>query len=211
MMRRVLLAVVCVSFLVQGIPWSTTPAHAFTKEKKGKKKQRRPTLEYQKYRRTREVDIKMAEKRSAIRNQLEALLKYEKDTKERPALLFRLAENYFEEATAYFNQAQRLDEKLAKDPENNRLRREIDVQKKSIRVTEDKWRAKAIDQYKAIISEFPRYPELDQVYFYLAGSLWDLERKKEGLAKISGNLAKTVLTVVVKIGLCSISPSSLRS
>ncbi len=181
-MKRFLALLVGLFFFSQALPALTPGASAYTvgKEKK-KKKKRRPTLEYEKYRRRREIDLQMGEKRKAIREQLKALLKYEKDPKERPALLFRLAENYFEESQAYFFRAQQLDEKLAKDPRNERLRREIDQQKKELRKVEDKWRNAAIDMYNQIITEYPKYPDRDHIYFYLAGSLWDLRRFKEAL------------------------------
>jgi TolA-binding protein len=170
-------------FVLPAWPGSIPGASAYTvgKEKAKKKKKKRPTLEYEKFRRTREIDVQMEAKRKVIREQLQALLKYEQDPKEKPALLFRLAENYFEESQSYFFRGQRLDEKLAKNPENNRLRREVAEQQKKYRKVEDKWRNKAIGMYNRIITEFPRYPDRDVIYFFLSGSLWDLERYKEAL------------------------------
>jgi tetratricopeptide (TPR) repeat protein len=183
-MKRFVALLIGSFFFSQALPVLMPSASAYTvgKEKKEKKKKKkRPTLEYEKFRRTREIDVQMEAKRKAIREQLQALLKYEKDPKEKPALLFRLAENYFEESQSFFFRAQRLDEKLAKDPENNRLRREIDVKQKEYRKIEDMWRNKAIDMYNQIITEFPRYPDRDVIYFFLGGSLWDLKRYKEAL------------------------------
>jgi len=183
-MKRFVSLLIGLFFISQALPVLAPSASAYTvgkEKKKEKKKKRRPTLEYDRYRRRREIDVKMEAKRKAIREQLQALLKYEKDKKERPALLFRLAENYFEESQSFFFKAQRLDEKLAKDPENNRLRREIAQRKKELRKIEDKWRNAAIDMYNQIITEYPRYPDRDEIYFYLGGSLWDLQRFKEAL------------------------------
>ena len=143
--------------------------------------ERKPALEYEKFRRGREIDIRMDEKRQAIRSQLEQLLEIERDEKERPQLLFRLGENYFEEAMAIFNKAQKRDEELARDPTNERLRREIEEYKKKAREEEIKWRSQAVDMYKKIIDEYPNYPGRDQVLFYLAYTLWDMDRKEESL------------------------------
>ena len=124
-MKRLLSSVLLAGWLVAGWPGAVPPAAAYGTGKQVKAKRRRPTLEYQRFRRRREVDVQMEQKRKAIREQLKKLLEYEQDAKERPALLFRLAENYFEEATAYFYRAQRLDEKLAADPTNESLRRRV--------------------------------------------------------------------------------------
>jgi len=182
-MKRFVSILIGLFFVSQALPMLAPSASAYTvgKEKKEKKKKRRPTLDYDRYRRRREIDVQMEAKRKAIREQLQALLKYEKDPKEKPALLFRLAENYFEESQSAFFKGQRLDEQLAKDPENQRLRREIAEKKKEYRKIEDMWRNKAIDMYNQIITEYPRYPDRDEIYFYLGGSLWDLRRFKEAL------------------------------
>jgi cellulose synthase operon protein C len=180
-MRRTILFVVAAFTLSLSLPALVPDAQSYGLGKTEKKKKKRPTIEYRKYRRTREVDVQMKQKRKAIREQLQALLKYEKDEKELPALLFRLAENYFEEAMAFFNQAQRLDDDLSKDPQNERLRKEIDRKKKELRVVENKWRRKAVDLYRRIIDKYTSYPGRDQVLFYLASSLWDMEQYKEAL------------------------------
>ncbi len=180
-MRRTVLLIVAAFTLSVSLPSLVPDARAYGLGKKEKKKKKRPTLEYKKYRRTREVDVQMKEKRKVIREQLKALQKYEKDEKELPALLFRLAENYFEEAMAYFNQGQRLDDDLVKDPENERLRAEIARKKKGLRKIEDKWRMDAVNLYRKIINKYTSYPGRAQVLFYLASSLWDMEKYKEGL------------------------------
>ncbi len=179
MLGRIAIAVSIVFALSSAAP--PTASRALAVEKGAKKKKRQPVLDYQKYGRPRKVDIQMREKRKTIREQIQTLLKYEKDDKERPGLLFRLAENYFEEAEAFFHQAMELDGQLSKDPENEALRKKVDAGKKALRGEEKKWRAKAIEQYKVIVKEHPDYPGLDKVLFYLGASLWDLERFKEAL------------------------------
>jgi cellulose synthase operon protein C len=151
-------------------------------EDKGKDKNHRPTLQYQNFRPTRAVEVKMAEKRQGIRQQLEELLKYEKEPKECAALKFRLAENYFEEAIAFFNQAQQLDDKLIKDQENEKLRKEVDEDKKKLKEQEDIWKGRAIKIYQEVVRDYPDAPNRDEVMFYLAQSMWDLQRYKEALA-----------------------------
>jgi len=182
-MRRILIVLAAVFALSAVAPGLVPEARAYTtkKKKKDAPKKRRPVLEYEKFRRAREVDVQMREKREAIRSQLLELIKYEKNKKELAALKFRLGENYFEEAMAFFNQAMRLDDKLAKDPTNERLRAQIERQKKGLRKKEDTWRLKAIELYKQISKEYPNYPGRDQVLFYLAYSLWDMEKYKEAL------------------------------
>jgi tetratricopeptide (TPR) repeat protein len=172
-------------FLVAtGAPGGAPPARAYTKDKKdeAKEQKRKPVLDYQQMRRGRKVDRQMAEKRQGIREQLEQLLAYEKDPKEVPQLQFQLAENYFEEAQSYFDMAQELDEKLVKDPTNEKLRAQIDGEKKKFRQVEDTWRNKAIDKYKQVAQDYPEYPGRDQVLFYLGEAMWDMKRHKEALA-----------------------------
>ncbi len=123
----------------------------------------------------------MEQKRKAIRAQLQQLLKYETNESEKPELLFRLAENYFEEATAYFYKAQRLDDKLAADPTNERLRREVEQQKKQLRKQEDAWKLKAVALYRQVAEKYPNYPGRDQVLFYLGYTLWDMQRYEDAL------------------------------
>ncbi len=184
MLSKIAIALSLVLVLGTMGPGLGPTAFAFETGKKKEKKgaRHRPVLDYRKAGRTRKIDVKMAEKRKAIRDQLQTLLKYEKDEKERPALLFRLAENYFEEAEAYFNKAMELDDQLAKDPENTALRKRIAAQKKKIRATETEWRLKAIKQYQSIAKDYPSYPGRDQVLFYLGSSLWDLEKYKDALS-----------------------------
>ncbi len=181
MLGRIAIAVSIVFALSTAAPGTASRAQAAGKGAEKKKKKRRPVLEYQKYGRPRKVDIQMREKRKTIREQIQTLLKFEKDEKERPSLLFRLAENSFEEAEAFFHQAMELDDKLSKDPENEALRKKVAAGKKALRGEERKWRAEAIEQYKVIAKEYPEYPGRDKVLFYLGASLWDLERKKEAL------------------------------
>jgi TolA-binding protein len=123
----------------------------------------RPLLSYEKFRRQRKMRIQPESKRKAIRKQLQALLKYEKGPKEKPALLFRLAKNYFVESLA--------------------------AKKRGKKIDADKWSIKAIDTFNKIITGFPRYPDLEEVYFLLAGSLWDHGRVK-GSLKIYRRLIK---------------------
>ncbi len=187
MQSRIALAVAVVWTLGATAPALMAVARAADEQsadrKQNKRKRRkRPVLDYRKYGRSVEIDVQMADKRKAIREQLKTLLKYERDKKERPALLFRLAENYFQEAEAYFFKAMELDDELAEDPTNTALRKRIAAQKKKLRATEDEWRVKAIEQYKQIAEQYPDYPGRDQVLFYLAASLWDLERYKEALS-----------------------------
>ncbi len=168
--------------LIVGLALVASDAQAYTTAPKKEETTRRPGLEYQRFRQTRTVDLQIAEKRKTIRDELRELLKYEKSEERRADLVFRLAENCFEEAMFYFNQAQQLDEQLAKDPENDRLRKDIDEKKKTFRVDEDKWRLQAIELYKELIEKHPNYPNRDQVLYFLAYSLWDIGRQKDSLS-----------------------------
>ncbi len=182
MRRRIitaLFAFACVMMVFFCNPLGVDAQQAAKKEDQSK--ERRPRLQYERFRRSREVDVKMAEKRAAIRNQLQALLNYTKDEKERPSILFRLAENHFEEAVSFFYQAQRLDEKLAEDPRNEQLRAQIQRQKQVLKIEENKWRNQAAQQYKEIIDNYPTFPDRDQVLFLLGYTLWDMERYTDAL------------------------------
>jgi tetratricopeptide (TPR) repeat protein len=165
---------------VAGLP---VAASAYTTEpKKAEEPKRRPTIDYSEIRRkTRSVDVQIATKRAEIRSQLLELIKYEQDPKEVAALKFRLAENYYEEATDYFNQAQEQDDELAKDPTNEKLRAKVDAAKKALRVKEDEWRLKAIEAYREVANTYKDYPERDKVLFFLGSSLWDMDKKADAL------------------------------
>ncbi|HOX46369.1 MAG TPA: tetratricopeptide repeat protein [Myxococcota bacterium] len=166
------------------LPGGPPEAQAYTtgqKKEDPKEKKRKPLLDYQQMRRGRKVDRQMAEKREGIRRQIEDLLKFEKDPKEIPQLKFQLAENYFEEAQSFFDMGQELDEKLMKDPTNEKLRAEVAAEQAKLRKVEDEWRNKAIDMYMQLAKDYPDYPGRDQVLFYLGESLWDMKRQKEAL------------------------------
>jgi len=96
------------------------------------------------------------EHRVKIRQQLQSLMKYEKDPEETAILLHRLAVNYYLEYEAY--RAEGKAEKAQKH-----------------------WLAESIRFMTMIIQERPRYKKLDEVYILLGEALWTAGREKDAL------------------------------
>lgn len=129
----------------------------------------------------RNDDSKSESKRSEIRTQLMELLENEKDPKEVASIKFRLAENFYEEANSYFDQAQAQEDELAKDPNNNSLRAKVVAAKAALREQGDAWRLKAIETYREVAKTYRDFPGRDKVLFFLGASLWEAGRKRESM------------------------------
>ncbi|MCU0702300.1 MAG: hypothetical protein MUC96_37870, partial [Myxococcaceae bacterium] len=76
--------------------------------RKKKKEEDAPTLTYDAFR--LDVELQVAEKRRAQIADLTKIIELSTDKKEKPALLFRLGELYWEESKAYFFEANRKDD-----------------------------------------------------------------------------------------------------
>lgn len=113
-----------------------------------------PDLDEKQFRQARKVKVLVKEMREQIRLELERLIALDPHSKDRPDLLFRLAENYYQEALSCIEQAPR---------------------------EAHKWREKEIAVYRQIIGEYPGYLHLDRVLYFLGYSLEETGRIKESL------------------------------
>ncbi len=154
-----------------------------TRPKKDAKKGEgpRPTLEYDKFRFS--VELQLKEKRRDLINTLQQMSQLNNDPKEKPDLLFRLGELYWEESRYWFFEANRLDDKAirCKADGDKACAEAALAEKKSYLRKQEQFQAEAIGRYKDIFKQFPQYPRLDEVLFFLAQNLYEKGEVKDAL------------------------------
>jgi TolA-binding protein len=128
-----------------------------------------PTLKYEQFRRA--IEFKVAEKREEQIAGIKRLLDLGPAAEEMPDLKFRLAELYFDKSRFYFFRAQEADEKstLSKSPgEKDALKSE------SKRHTQESksWASQAVELYREIRDQYPKYKRMPEVLFALGQSYW---------------------------------------
>jgi len=143
----------------------------------------KPCLGYREMRRHhQELD---REGRTAIRSwlarQLGAYIGPAPDRREFALSLFIEVQGQLGEAQAFFELGQALDERLAKDPSNEKLQAEVAAERKKLRKTEGQWRSHAIEVLKKLARDFPDFPDRDLALLYLGETLWDAGSLKESL------------------------------
>lgn len=141
-----------------------------------------PGLDYDAFR--FRVEGQLSGKRREEMGDLEKLIALGGNPAEMPSWLFRLAELDWEESQYHFFEANRRDDALirlgptAPAAEVKRLQTE----KKEAEARSRAYQDEAIARYKQILQEYPAYPRLDEVLFFLGENLWRQGKQKEALA-----------------------------
>jgi tetratricopeptide (TPR) repeat protein len=99
-----------------------------------------------------------------------------------PLRMLRRAQSFFGDIRALFEMEKALDEKLAKEPANEKLRAEVAAERKKLRETEGQLRSHAIEGLKKVARDFPDFPDRDLALLYLSEALWDAGNLKESLS-----------------------------
>lgn len=133
----------------------------------------RPTLEYDKFRFT--VELQLKDKRRELLRTLQQMSELNNDPKEKPDLLFRLGELYWEESKYWFFEMNRKDDEIiaCKEKKDEACVAAATGEKQGFEQRKDQFQAEAIEKYKSIFKQFPQYKRLDEVLFFLAQNLYE--------------------------------------
>jgi tetratricopeptide (TPR) repeat protein len=129
------------------------------------------------------VERQINDKRHAQIDSLQRIIELSGDSKETPDLLFRLGELYFEESRDYFFQANRKDDDLIRGlaSKDVALQQRAKKEKEALMVQRDANAKLAVNQYTQIVQKYRDYPRTDEVLFFLAHNLMDLNEEKKAL------------------------------
>src|SRR5262244_806660 len=129
------------------------------------------------------VERQINDKRHAQIDSLQRIIELSGDSKETPDLLFRLGELYFEESRDYFFQANRKDDDLIRGlaTKDVALQEKSKKEKAALMVQRDANAKLAVNQYTQIVQKYRDYPRTDEVLFFLAHNLMDLNEEKKAL------------------------------
>ena len=137
-----------------------------------------PTLNYDQFRIG--VEVQVAEKRHEQMVQLQKLLKITPESdKDRPGLLFRLAELLYEESKDYFFQAGRKDDEYIKalNKKDEAGMKRAKSEKAELEKKADDFSSKARDTYSEIAQKYRDYERTDEVLYFLGHAF--LESKND--------------------------------
>ena len=129
------------------------------------------------------VERQISDKRRSQIDSLQRIIELSGDSKETPDLLFRLGELYFEESRDYFFQANRKDDDLIRGlaTKDVALQEKSKKEKTALMVQRDANAKLAVNQYTQIVQRYRDYPRTDEVLFFLAHNLMDLNEEKKAL------------------------------
>jgi len=152
-----------------------------TREKPAQKEDAKPTLGYDAFRFT--VELQLKEKRAELMRTLEQMAELNQDPNEKPDILFRLAELSWEESRYWFFEANRQDDRIARcrDAKDDACRQAAERDQNTYRAASGKFQGQAIRRYKELIAQFPDYKRVDEVLFYLGHNLWEAGEEEDAL------------------------------
>jgi tetratricopeptide (TPR) repeat protein len=149
--------------------------------RKKTKQENAPTLQYDTFRLG--VESQVNTKRKEQIEDLKKIIELSSDLKERPKLLFRLGELYWEESKFYFFEANRKDDEYIKAMNaNDKAGMERAKADKEAKIEESKGQAKlAVDQYSEIIQKHKDFDRNDEVLYFLGQNLMEMGDEKKSL------------------------------
>ncbi len=149
-----------------------------------------PTLKFDEFRAG--VEMQVAEKRREQISDLKKIISFTEDKKEKPSLLFRLGELYWEESKYISFQANRKDDdKLAAMSANDKAGIELAEKEKAKLLEESKTFAQeAIKAYSSIVQEYKDFDRTDEVLYFLGLNLMEMGDEKRALAAYGRLIAK---------------------
>ena len=150
--------------------------------RKKEKTENAPALQYDQFR--LDVELQVGSKR---RQQIEDLNKIisltEPNAKERPDLLFRLGELYFEESKSFFYEANRKDDDYirAMNAGDKGGQEAAKKEKESLIGKSKEFSRLATERYAEIVKRFPEYKRSDEVLYFLGHNLMEAGEEKKAL------------------------------
>lgn len=149
--------------------------------RKKKKEELAPALQYDEFRLG--VESQVNTKRKEQIEDLKKIIELSTDKTERPKLLFRLGELYWEESKYYFFDANRKDDEYIKAMNaNDKAAMEKAKAAKEAKLEESKGQAKlAVDQYSEIIQKHKDFERNDEVLYFLGQNLMEMGDERKSL------------------------------
>lgn len=142
--------------------------------RKKEKRDDAPTLKYDEFRLG--IETKISSKRKEQIADLQKIIDLSQDKKEKPGLLFRLGELYWEESKSFFFEANRKDdEKIAAMNRNDTAGVErAEAEKQEILAKSKENASVAVEKYSQIVQEFKDYERTDEVLYFLGLNLMEM-------------------------------------
>jgi cellulose synthase operon protein C len=153
--------------------------------RKKKKEEDAPTLSYDAFR--LDVELQVAEKRRGQITDLAKIIELSTDKKEKPSLLFRLGELYWEESKYYFFEANRKDDDKirAMNSKDEAGIARAEAEKAELMAKSKEFADQAVEKYFQIVQEHKDYERTDEVLYFLGLNLMDSsddQNQKKALA-----------------------------
>lgn len=140
-----------------------------------------PALEYDTFRLG--VELQVADKRHAQIDSLQKIISYSSDEKEKPNLLFRLGELYWEESRHFFFEANRKDDDAirAQNAGDQAGVRRAEAEKKRLLGEQKRHIGLALDQYREIVQRYRDFERSDEVLFFLGNLMMEQGEQQAAL------------------------------
>lgn len=149
--------------------------------RKKEKREEAPALKYDQFRLG--VELQVAAKRREQIADLSKIIELSNDQREKPNLLFRLGELYWEESKGFSFEANRKDdEKIrAMNADDKAGMARAEAEKSGLTAKSKQFAQKAIEQYSRIVQEYKDFERTDEVLYFLGLNLMDMGDERRGL------------------------------
>jgi len=146
--------------------------------RKKKKEEEAPTLSYDTFR--LDVELQVASKRREQITDLSKIIELSTDKKEKPGLLFRLGELYWEESKHFFFEANRKDDDKIKamNAKDDAGVQRAEAEKAELMAKSKEFADLAVEKYYLIVQEYKNYERTDEVLYFLGLNLMDSSDEK---------------------------------
>ncbi len=141
--------------------------------RKKKKEEDAPTLSYDAFR--LDVELQVASKRREQITDLSKIIELSPDKKEKPGLLFRLGELYWEESKYFFFEGNRKDDDKIKamNAKDDAGIQRAEAEKAELMAKSKEFADLAVEKYYLIVQEYKTYERTDEVLYFLGLNLMD--------------------------------------
>lgn len=149
-----------------------------------------PALKYDQFRLG--VELQVAAKRREQIIDLQKIIGFSTDKKEKPALLFRLGELHWEESKYFFFEANRKDDDKirAMNAQDQAGVAAAEAEKAKLLEQSKAYAQKAIANYSTIVQEYKDFPRTDEVLYFLGLNLMEMNDEKRALVAYNRLISK---------------------
>ncbi|MFZ5444296.1 MAG: tetratricopeptide repeat protein [Myxococcota bacterium] len=158
--------------------------------RKKEKRDDAPALKYDEFRLG--VELQVAAKRREQIIDLQKIIDFTQDKKEKPSLLFRLGELYWEESKYFSFEANRKDDDKirAMNADDKAGIEAAEAEKAKLQEQSKAYAQKAIDAYSKIVQEYKDFERTDEVLYFLGLNLMEMGDEKRGLVAYNRLISK---------------------